>query len=267
MRTAHGPELRRPPIKRVAVVVPCCYGTDRLEQVLAGLRVHVEQVVLVDDGTPPKSADCIDRAAASSGVQLLRLARNGGKGSAVAAGARLLLECPQPPDAVAVIDADGQHPAEHLPELLAALADADVVIGDRMGDAGAMPWLRRTANRAFSALLSAVLNRPIPDSQCGMRVFRASALAEVPLPDGRYEAETRHLKAAVKSGLAVVWVPIPAIYAHRQSAFRPAVDSARVLVAILTPQPLPRAAVSSRTGVLWRAWATRLGVLLAGRWR
>jgi hypothetical protein len=71
------------------------------------------------------------------------------------------------------------------------------------------------------------------DSQCGMRLYRVEALATAPLPDGRYEAETVHLKQAVRRGLEIGWVPIPAIYDGAPSAFRAVRDTARVLGAIL----------------------------------
>ena len=73
----------------------------------------------------------------------------------------------------------------------------------------------------------------VRDTQNGMRLLRAPALAT--LPDGGYEAETRHLKRVLVSGLRVAWVPIPAIYGDEHSHFRPVADSARVLWALLQP--------------------------------
>jgi maltose/moltooligosaccharide transporter len=253
--------LPRAPVRRLAAVVPC-YGVERIEDVVGLLHPHAEQIVLVDDGAPCAAAARIDALAGEPGVRVLRLAQNDGKGSAVAAGTELLLACPSPPDAIAVVDADGQHPADRLPDFLAALADADVVIGDRMGDPRDMPWQRRMTNRVSSALVGMVLGHRIHDSQCGMRVFRTEALEKAPPPPGRYEAETRHLKALVRAGQRLDWVPIPAIYGSARSSFRPVRDSARVLGAIFgrsSPARLRRPGAA-----FWRHWTARLGALVAG---
>ena len=261
-RTAARPVVR-PAVGRVAAVIPC-YGVERIENVVALLRDRVEQIVLVDDGAPRAAAERIDALACEPGVRVLRLGSNDGKGSAVAAGVGMLFANPSPPDAIALLDADGQHPPGRLPAFLAALAGADVVIGDRMGHTRGMPWQRRFTNRVSSRLLGLVLGRRIPDSQCGMRVYRREALERVPLPPGGYEAETRHLKALVKDGLEVGWTPIPAIYGSETSAFRPIRDSARVLAAIFG-RAVPRRTRLRRLGsAFWQPWAARLGALVAG---
>ena len=248
---------------RVAVVVPC-YGIDGVEDVVAALRPLVADVVLVDDGAPPGAGRRLDAIAGQDGVHLVRLAANAGKGVAVATGARFLLERGGGYEAIAVVDADGQHPPALLPDLMAALADADLVIGDRSRNRAGMPWVRRVTNTCSNALLSLVLRRRIRDAQCGMRVFRTSALEQVPFVDGRYEAETRHLKASVRAGLRIAWVPIPTIYDGSSSAFRPVRDGARILAAILSDRR-PAVVRLRRPGSgFWPLWGTRLGGLVAG---
>ena len=253
----------RPVVTRVAAVVPC-YGVDRIEAVVEGLRPLVSDIVLVDDGAPPAAARRLDAIADSRGIHLVRLAQNAGKGSAVAAGVQALLEKPATPDAIAVIDADGQHEPARLAEFVIALDAADVVIGDRMQDRGHMPWTRRLTNRVSSALLSCVVRRRIRDSQCGMRVYRTDALARVPLTTGRFEAETRHLKASVREGLTLAWVPIPAIYDGSSSAFRPVRDCARILSAILAAPRARTSRLSRPAPDFWNLWGARLGALVAG---
>ena len=249
------------PPRTVAAVVPC-YASERVEAVVAEALRHVDEVVVVDDGAPAHVADPIDRVAAWPRVRLVRLPVNCGKGDAVAAGAEPLLARAEPPDAIVVLDADGQHPPERIPDLVAAAAEADVVIGDRRADRAAMPRVRRATNAISSALLSARFARRLPDTQCGMRLYRREALQRVPLVPGRYEAETRHLKASLAGGLRVEWVPIPAIYGSEGSSFRPVADTARVLAAILGPaRPL---GLRGPGRAFWRHWGARLGAVVAG---
>ena len=172
-------------------------------------------------------------------------------------------DAPGPPDALIVVDADGQHPPDRIPEFVEASAEFDVVIGDRRGDREAMPWTRRCTNAVSSALLTLVTGRRMLDSQCGMRLYRAEALERAPLPPGRYEAETRHLRAALRAGLAVGWVPIPAIYDGEKSAFRPVRDTWRVLGSILGPNRR-RVRVLGPNAEFARRWAIRFALLVAG---
>jgi glycosyltransferase involved in cell wall biosynthesis len=192
----------------------------------------VGDVLLVDDGMPAEGAAELARLAADAGVGLLRLPANFGKGHAIAAGRRHLLSRTPPPQALLILDADGQHPPAAIPTLVAAAVEAELVVGDRLGDL-AMPPLRRLMNRVASRLLAVVTGHPIPDSQCGMRLMRGRALATVDFPGGRYEAETSHLKRCLRAGVRVAWVPIPALYAGEPSSFRGVRDGSRVLAAVL----------------------------------
>jgi hypothetical protein len=140
---------------------------------------------------------------------------------------------------VLLIDADGQHPASAIPDLLTASRGADLVIGDRLSDLGAMPWSRRLANLAMQRLFQLVTGRAVRDTQNGMRLIRERALET--LPPGGYEAETRHLKRVLLDGLRVDWTPMPAIYRDERSSFRTWRDGLRVLWAVVQPagQPSP----------------------------
>jgi hypothetical protein len=61
-----------------------------------------------------------------------------------------------------------------------------------------------------------------------MRLLHGAAL-EIPFPGGAMESETRHLKDCLAAGVAVGWIPIPAIYDGAPSTFRPLRDSLAVL--------------------------------------
>jgi membrane-associated phospholipid phosphatase/predicted MFS family arabinose efflux permease len=250
------------PPQTLAAVVPC-HSAERVAIVVQQILPHVGEVVLVDDGAPEADAAVLADLAERPRVGLVQLAANAGKGDAVAAGAAVLLSRPDPPDAIVVVDADGQHPPDRIPEFAAAAARADVVIGDRRGDREAMPWTRRCTNAASSALLTLVTGQRMLDSQCGMRLYRSEALRRVPLPPGRYEAETRHLRSAIRAGLVVGWVPIPAIYDGEQSSFRPLADTWRVLGSIVAP-PRRRHRVITPGGAFARRWALRFAAVVAG---
>jgi membrane-associated phospholipid phosphatase len=246
----------------VAAVIPV-FASERAAEVARATLRHVDQVVLVDDGAPPAISRSLDDLAADDRIRIVRLGTNGGKGTAVAAGAALLLAEAHPPEAIVVVDSDGQHDPGRIPAFRAASRTADVVVGNRR-DRHAMPLSRRIGNRAASFVLLATARTWVPDTQNGMRLFRTSALREVPLPEGGYDAESRHLRGLVASGQRVASVEIPTVYDGEPSHFRPLADTARVARALIAPVggvASPPGSAGDALAVL-RAWAPRLAAVL-----
>ena len=234
-RGVEADRVRRPRPASVAGIVPV-YGSTRVFDVTPALLAHVDQILVVDDGSPVEIATSLGSLADRERVRLLRLADNGGKGSAIAAGVALLMADERPPEAIVVVDSDGQHDPGRVPAFLDAARSADVVIGSRR-DRGGMPLARRIANRAASLALLVSAHRWVPDSQNGMRLYWLEALRATPPPPGGYEAESVHLRALLAAGYRVESVEIPTLYEGEPSHFRPLVDTRRVARALLAPQP------------------------------
>jgi membrane-associated phospholipid phosphatase len=237
----HAPAVSEPALSRESVVALMpTYGDVPSPKLVQEALCHVDRLLIVDDGSSTEIARELERLSRETGAQLLRLPVNRGKGEAIRAGlAEILAELPEA-EAVLVIDADGQHPPAAIPALLDGAKDAELVVGDRFNDLGSMPAHRRAMNQLASAILSLAVATPVRDSQSGMRLLRGRALHELAYPGGRYEAETHHLKQALRAGIRVGWVPIPAIYGSERSSFRPLADSYRVARAILGDGGSPR---------------------------
>ena len=222
-----------PPTERSAVdpagvcaLVPC-HREAPATKLLSSIGARVGEVLVVEDGVAPDAKQRLSAAVSRGGYAMLSTGGLG-KGHAVSRGIELLMARPNRPRAVLVIDGDGQHPPGSIPAFLEAARDADLVIGDRFGDLAQMPVSRRVANRAASRLLALRTGRPVRDSQCGMRLLTGRALHELPPGRGGYEAESEHLKRCLLGGVAVSWVPIPAIYDGEVSHFHPVRDSSRI---------------------------------------
>jgi membrane-associated phospholipid phosphatase len=124
-----------------------------------------------------------------------------------------------------------------------------------------MPRLRRIGNRAASLLLLGAARTWIPDTQNGMRLFRTDTLHALPLPDGGFEAESRHLRSLVGADRRVASVEIPTIYEGEPSHFRPIADTAAVARALFgSPPTRDRADPASQPLALpgLRGWGPRL---------
>jgi membrane-associated phospholipid phosphatase/MFS family permease len=251
----------------VAAVIPV-FASERAVEVAHAALHHVDELVLVDDGAPPAIAVPLDALRGDDRVRILRLGENGGKGSAVAAGAELLLAESRSPEAIVVLDSDGQHDPERIPAFVEAAREADVVIGHRR-DRSSMPRLRRFGNRVASLTLLASARAWIPDTQNGMRLFRSAVLRDHPLPPGGYDAESRHLRALLGARRSVASVEIPTIYDGEPSHYRTVTDTIRVGRALAgRPAANPVSAATSTRGTaadalaVLRAWMPRLGAVV-----
>ena len=251
------PPMRARP-QTVAAVIPV-FASERAAEVARATLRHVDDVVLVDDGARPEIVRSLEPIVADERVRLVSLAHNGGKGTAVSTGIELVVGGESPPEAVVVLDSDGQHDPDRIPALVDAAVDADMVIGWRR-DRHLMPVLRRLANRAASLALLATTHTWLPDTQSGMRLFRTEVLRAEPMPGGGYEAESRHLRAVLAAGRSVTSVEIPTIYDGEPSHFRPLADTLGVGRVLLAPHVDFQG--SEGLAVL-RAWAPRLAAALA----
>ncbi|GAB2502156.1 glycosyltransferase family 2 protein [Arenimonas alkanexedens] len=153
------------------VVIPVFDHEHAIGKVVARLRAHGADCLLVDDGSSAACAAILDDLATQPGVSLLRLARNQGKGGAVIAG---LHEAARRGHSHALqIDADGQHEADDVPRFLAeARAHPDAVINGRPLFDASVPKARLYGRYATHVWVWInTLSFQIIDSMCGFRVY------------------------------------------------------------------------------------------------
>ena len=135
--------VTRPPIERVAVLIPTYNERENLPGLVRRVRAAVPaaDVVVLDDNSPDGTGELADRLAGEDDrVTVLHRQGKEGLGAAYLAGFRWVLE--RDYDAVVEMDADGSHRPEHLPAMLGAAADADLVIGSRYVPGGEIVnWL------------------------------------------------------------------------------------------------------------------------------
>jgi glycosyltransferase involved in cell wall biosynthesis len=115
------------------------------------------EIVVVNDGSRDRTRQEVLEVAEALGVHYLELSRNFGKEAALSAG----LEQARG-EVVVLLDGDGQHPLELIPEMLARWrAGDDMVYGVRR-DREDEPLAKRLGTRVFYGMLSVGAHVPIP---------------------------------------------------------------------------------------------------------
>ncbi|HRI14110.1 MAG TPA: glycosyltransferase family 2 protein [Verrucomicrobiota bacterium] len=207
---------------QVGAIIPCHNEAHRLGDVIRGLLGVVLRVLVVDDG----SSDSSDSIARAAGAEVRRNPTRRGKGAALATGWSAAATYGW--EWVLFLDGDGQHCPEDAQKFLeAAGGEIRLVIGNRMDQVDAMPWLRAATNRALSRRVSQLAGQPLPDSQCGFRLVHLPTLLGLHLSSQQFEIESEMCVAFARAGCGIRFVPIQVRYGSERSKIRPIADAWR----------------------------------------
>jgi dolichyl-phosphate beta-glucosyltransferase len=200
--------------RSISIIIPAYNEAKRLPASLVKVREYLNaaqwdfaEVVVVDDG----SADNTVQLAREAGARVLQNPGNRGKGYSVKHG---MLKAQG--EWVLFTDADLSSPIGEVEKLWSALEreHAQVAVGSRAVDRSLVgvhqPLLREAVGRVFNAAMRVVTGLPFKDTQCGFKLFEASAGREVfsrqQLDGFGFDVEV--LFIAKKLGLKAVEVPV-----------------------------------------------------------
>lgn len=240
---------------RPCAVIPVYNHEHALAQVVETLRKNGLPCVLVDDASSPTCAAVMDSLAAQTGVYLLRLTVNQGKGGAVMAGLRQAARLGF--THALQVDADGQHDLDVVTAFLAtsrAHPDA-LVCGYPQYDAS-VPKLRlyaRYLTHVWVWINS--LSLEIRDSMCGFRIYPihvTMTLIDSVAIGKRMDFDTEVIVRLAWRNLPMHWLPTRVHYPlDGVSHFRLVQDNvliskmhAKLFFGMLLRAP----------GILWRRW-------------
>jgi 4-amino-4-deoxy-L-arabinose transferase-like glycosyltransferase len=193
----------------LSVVVPARDEAPNLRRLVDEVRAALDplgmpwELVVVDDGSIDETPAVLAALAAREPrVRALRLDVSRGQTGALLAGFRAARG-----DYIATLDADLQCAPADLPPLVAALRDADLACGIRSGRHD--PFSRRIASALSNAARRLLVAPRVRDLACPVRVFRATALAEVERMTPLFGGAHRWLPALFTlAGLRVVQRPV-----------------------------------------------------------
>jgi dolichol-phosphate mannosyltransferase len=171
-------------------------------------------VLVIDDNSPDGTGELADRLAEENDhVEVLHRPRKDGLGPAYLAGFQRALADPEV-GLVLEMDADFSHDPADVPRLVAAAADADLVLGSRYVDGGSVGnWgrVRRFISSGGSWYARVLLGVGIHDLTCGFRCYRREVLEAIDLDaiDSRgYAFQIEGTYRTLRAGFRVVEIPI-----------------------------------------------------------
>jgi dolichol-phosphate mannosyltransferase len=189
---------------------------ERLVEALAEVRERTPMpgdVLVVDDSSPDGTGELADRLArAHNWVHVLHRPVKRGLGQAYLDGFRWALQ--REYTHILEMDADLSHPPEAVPRLLAAAADADLVLGSRYVPGGGVvgwPQHRRLISRGGSLYARTILGVGVRDLTGGFKCFHRRVLEAIDLASVHgqgYVFQIELTYRTLRMGGRVVEVPI-----------------------------------------------------------
>jgi len=197
-------------------VVPTYNERDNLPVLARGILGHEGfRLLVVDDGSPDGTGEIADRLVSQypGRVEVMHRTGKRGLGRSYIDGLRHALASTDA-ELICQMDADLSHNPEYLPALVAATAQADVVIGSRyLNGVSVVNWpLHRIFLSTFAnRYIRTVTGLSASDCTSGFRCWRREALQRLPLDsmvsDG-YAFLVEMLFDAARNGSRIAEVPI-----------------------------------------------------------
>ena len=208
------------------LILPTYDEAENIEAIVRAALAVLERaapqghrILVVDDGSPDGTGRIADRLADElPAVEVLHRKLREGLGPAYLAGFARALDAGAA--FVLEMDSDFSHDPEDIARLLAAVEDADLVLGSRYVAGGCVSdWgrVRQLVSRAGSWYARRVLSLPVRDLTGGFKCFRREVLEAIDLPTVRsrgyaFQVELTH--RALGAGFRVVELPI--VFRDRQ---------------------------------------------------
>jgi dolichol-phosphate mannosyltransferase len=198
------------------VVIPTYNEAETIGSLVEAVRGELpadRRILIVDDSSPDGTGEIADGLAAKhTDVEVLHRGEKLGLGPAYVAGFRTALDGGA--QRVVQMDADFSHEPQMLPVLLAALADADLVLGSRYIPGGEVQdWGagRRAISRLGSKYARTALGVRVHDLTGGYKAWRRTTLQGIDMEavdatGYAFQVETTY--RAIKAGFRVREVPI-----------------------------------------------------------
>lgn len=198
-----------PEVPDISVVIPAyneAEGIANLLEKIVSLGFHTRyEIIVVDDGSSDETAAIASRFP----VRLIRHHTNKGYGAALKTGIRKAKG-----QKVIMLDSDGQHDPQYIPQIAELLEENDLVIGERTADSFQVKN-RQGGKKLIRKVGEYLFDQKLPDFNSGLRGFDRNLIKSMLhlMPNG-FSFSTTSTMAFIKEGYSIATLPI--VVAERQ---------------------------------------------------
>lgn len=243
----------------ISVVIPAyneAEGIATLLEKIVSLGYHQSyEVIVVDDGSSDSTAEIVKQFP----VRLLKHHTNKGYGAALKTGIRKAKG-----QKIIMLDSDGQHNPEYIPQIAALLEEHELVIGERTADSFQVKN-RQGGKKLIRKVGEYLFDQKLPDFNSGLRGFDRELIKGMlhMMPNG-FSFSTTSTMAFIKEGYSIGTLPI--MVAERQgrpSSVKFVRDGSKTMLLlfriIMLFNPLkiffPFSVIVTSLGILWGIYA------------
>lgn len=194
---------------KIITILPAYNLENSIGSIVERTKPFVDEVIVVADG----SQDETEAAAKAAGAIVPEPEMVRGKGYAVIKGLEHTKTLD--PDIVVLMDSDGQHLPEEIPDVIRPLMkeDVDLVVGSRMLGTLRTSTINKVGNFGLKIISFLVTWKWMTDTESGFRAFRANKLYELSLNSHGYEIESELLLKSLHRNFRIKEVPITVPFA------------------------------------------------------
>lgn len=192
--------------EKVSIIIPAFNEEENIAQVITKLYQEYPsyEIIVIDDGSTDKTASIIENLPCT----LIKHNKNKGYGASWKTGIQASTH-----DNIVFFDGDNQFDVSDIEKILAVFIkeNAAMVSGCR-GENSHIPLKRKPLKIILKYFVEFLLDRSIPDLNCGLRVFKKSIIKRYMhlLPDG-FSASTTSLVVLFYRNYSVNFVPITTV--------------------------------------------------------
>ncbi|MDJ0763068.1 MAG: glycosyltransferase family 2 protein [Myxococcota bacterium] len=198
---------------KICALVPVYNNAGTITDVISRCRAAIEpDILVVSDG----STDQSDDRARATGVEVIALRENRGKGAAIRVGLEAARE--RGYSHAIVLDADGQHLPEEIPkfyELSLSFPDR-IGVGVRRMTNKDVPKASRRGRSISNFWTSLASWQRCKDAQCGFRVYPIEETLALGCKEPGFQFEMEILVKAAWSGMRIAHTDIDVIYPPKE---------------------------------------------------
>lgn len=196
----------------IFIVIPVYNDPGEIRNVILDLQQRgYANIVAVEDGSTDNTYEILHQI---SGIHLLHHIVNRGQGAALFTGHKYAVE--QGAKYIVDFDADGQHPAEQIPELISALENGyDVVLGSRFKgklQQSNTPFTKKVTLRIAILLTWFLSDILLSDVHNGFRGMTAAAAQKLRITYDRFEHASEILDLIARHKLSYTEIPVKITY-------------------------------------------------------